>query len=89
MIVNHGKFQEMVINRFGKIENRHQIYMNSKKLTSEHSVKWRVIEMDNQLKCDSHVSTQCQKTCSKLNAIGRRGKYFGKYIYKSLCIFKF
>ena len=89
MIVNPGRFQAMVINRFGKIENRHQIYIDDKKLTSEHSVKLRGIEIDNQLKCDSHVSTLCQKTRSKLNAIGRLGKYFGKYLYRSLCIFKF
>ena len=89
MIANHGKFQAMVINRFGKMENRHKIYIDDKKLTSKHSVKLRGIEMDNQLKCDSHVSTQCQKSRSKLNAIGRREKCFGKYFYRSLCIFKF
>ena len=89
MIVNPGKFQTMVINRFGKMENRHKIYIDDKKLTSKHSVKLRGIEMDNQLKCDSHVSTQCQKTRSKLNAIGRLGKYFGKYFFRSLFIFKF
>ena len=37
----------MVINRFGKMENRHQIYIDDKKLTPEHSVKLRGIEMDN------------------------------------------
>ena len=89
MIANPGKFQAMVISRFGKIENRHQIYIDGKKLTLEHPVKLQVIEMDNQLKCDSHVSTQCQKSRSELNAIGRLGKYFGKYFYRSLCIFKF
>ena len=86
MVVNPGKFQAMVINRFGKMENRRQIYFDDKKLTSEHSVKLRGIEMDNQLKCESHVSTQCQKTRSKLNAIGRLGKYFGKCFYRSLSI---
>ena len=89
MIVNPGKFQEMVINRFGKMENRHQTYIDDKKLASELSVKLRGIEMDNQLKCDSNVPTQYQKTRSKLNAIVRLGKCFGKYFCRSLCIFKF
>ena len=34
MIVNPGKFQAMIINRFGKMENKH----DNKKITSEHSV---------------------------------------------------
>ena len=33
MIVNPGKFQEMVINRFGKMENKHEIYVENKKIT--------------------------------------------------------
>ena len=39
MIVNPGKFQAMVINRFGKMENKHEMYIENKKITSEHSVK--------------------------------------------------
>ena len=38
MIVNPGKFQAMVINRFGKMENKHEMYIENKKIT-EHSVK--------------------------------------------------
>ena len=34
MIVNPGKFQAMIINRFGKMENKHEIYIDNKKITS-------------------------------------------------------
>ena len=93
MIVNPGKFQAMVINRFGKMENKHEMYIENKKITSEHSVKLLGIEIDNQLNFDNHVSTLCKKAGSQLNAIGRLRKYIGfpekKGSDRSFCIFKF
>ena len=32
MIVNPGKFQAMVISRFGKIENKHEMYIENNKI---------------------------------------------------------
>ena len=49
MIVNPGKIQIMVISRFGKMENIHEIYIENKKITSEHSVRFLGIEKDSQL----------------------------------------
>ena len=46
MIVNPGKFQAMIINRFGKMENKHEMYIDNKKITSEHSVKLLGTEID-------------------------------------------
>ena len=74
MIVNLGKFQAVVINRFGKMENKYEIYTENKKITSEHSVKLLGIEIDNQLNFDNHVPTLCKKAGSQLNAIGRLRK---------------
>ena len=77
MIVNPGKFQEMVIKRFGKMEHKHEIYIENKKITSEDSVRLLGIVIDNQLNFDKHVSTVCKKAGSQLNAIGRLRKCVG------------
>ena len=77
MIVEPGKFQAMVINKFQKMENKHEMYIANKKITSGHSVKLLGIEIDNQLNFDNHVSTLCKKAGSQLNAIGRLRKYIG------------
>ena len=78
MIVKPAKFQAMVINRFGKMINKREIYIKSKKITSEHSVKLLGIEIDNnQLNFDNHVSTLYKKAGSQSNAIGKTGKYIG------------
>ena len=58
IIVNPGKFQAMIINRFGKMENKlKKMYIENEKITLEHSVKLLSIETDNQLNFDNHVST--------------------------------
>ena len=55
MIVNPGKFQAMIINRFGKMENKHAMYIDKKKIASGDSVKLLGIEIDNQLKFGNYV----------------------------------
>ena len=61
MIVNPGKFQAMVINSFGKMENKHEMYIENKKITWEHSLKLLGIKIDNQLNFNNHASTLCKK----------------------------
>ena len=53
----------MVINRFGKMKNKHEMYIENKKIRSEDSVRLLVTEIDNQ------VSTLCKKASFQLNAI--------------------
>ena len=77
MIVTPSKFQAMVINKFGKLENKHEMYIDNRKTTSEHSVKLLGIEINNQLNFANHVSTICKKASSQLNATGRLRKYIG------------
>ena len=55
MIVNPGKFQAMIINRFGKMENKHEMYIDKKKIASGDSVELLGIEIDNQLKFGNYV----------------------------------
>ena len=59
------------------MENKREIYIDNKIVTSEHSVKLLGIEIDNQLKSNNYVSTLCEKASSQLNAIGRLRKYIG------------
>ena len=75
MIVTPGKFQVMVIKKFGKLENKHEMYIDNRKITSEHSVKLLGIEINNQLSFANHVSTICKKAGSQLNAIGLENKF--------------
>ena len=77
-IVNTVKVQEMVIERFGKLENKHEMYIDNKKIRLEHSVKLLGIdEIDNELNFDNNISTICKKAGSQLNAIGRFEKCIG------------
>ena len=77
MIVNPGKFQETVINRFGKMKNKHEMCIKNKKITSEHSVELLGIEINNQLNFYNHVSTLCKNSGSSFNAVGWLRKYIG------------
>ena len=77
-IVNTGKFQAIVINRFGKLENKHEIYIDNKTITSEHSVRLLGIdEVDNQLNFDNNLSIICKKVGCQLNPTGRLERYTG------------
>ena len=77
MIVNTSQFQVIVINRFRKTENRQEMYIDNKKITSEDSDKLLAIEIVNKLSLDNHISKLCKKAGAQLNAIGRLRKYIG------------
>ena len=54
------------------------MYIDNKKITSEHSVKLLGIdEIDNRLNFDKNISTICKKAGSQLNAIDRLEKCIG------------
>ena len=59
------------------MENKHEMYIENKKISSEHSVKILGTDIANQLNFDNHVSTLCKKAGSQLNTIGRLRKYIG------------
>ena len=58
------------------MENKHEMHIEKKKITSENFVKLLGIEIDNQLNFDNHVSTLCKKAGSQLNTIGRLKNIF-------------
>ena len=63
MSVNPSTFQAMAINRFGKMESKHEMFIENKKKTSKHSaVRLLGIEIDNQVNFDNQVTTLCKKS---------------------------
>ena len=48
------------------LQNETEIYIENKKITSEHSVRLLGIEINSQLNFDNHVSTLCKKAGSQL-----------------------
>ena len=89
MIVNPGKFQAMVINRFGKMENKHEMYIENKKITSEHSVKLLGIEIDNQLDFDNMYQHYAKKQVPGFLDFENTLVFLKKDSDRSLSIFKF
>ena len=77
MNVNPGKFQAVSISRYKKMENKHEMHIENKKVTSEHSVKLLGIEKDYHLYFENYVLTLLKKVGSPLNAIGKFRKYTG------------
>ena len=65
-IVNPGKLQAMIINRFGKMQNKHEMYIKNNRAKSEHSIKLLGTEIDNQLNFSNYVSTLCKKAGSQV-----------------------
>ena len=59
------------------MENKNEMYIEYKKIISEHSVQLLGIEIDNQLNYDNHVSILSKNAGTQLNAIGRLRKYIG------------
>ena len=65
-IVNPGTLQAMIINRFGKMQNKQEMYIENNRTKSEHSIKSLGIEIDNQLNFNNYVSTLCKKAGSQV-----------------------
>ena len=61
MIVNPHKFQSVITNRLGKLNNSYDLLIDNHKVDSENSVTLLGIEIDNQLNIGKHVTTVCQK----------------------------
>ena len=76
MIVNPDKFQSMVISS-KKDLSKSVLNINGVELTMESSVKLLVIEIDNKLNFEKHISNICKKASNQLNAICRLQIFMG------------
>ena len=79
----------MVINRFGKMENKHEMYIEYKKTTSEHSVKLLGIEIHNQLNFDNKYQHYAKKQVPGFLDFENTLVFPKKDSDRSLSIFKF
>ena len=76
IIVKQNKFQSMVISS-KKDLSKSALNINGVELTMESSVKLLVIEIDNKLKFEIHISDICKKASNQLNTICRLQTFVG------------
>ena len=76
MTVNSDKFQSVVTSS-KKDLRKSVLNINSVKLTMGSSVKLLVIEIDNKLNFEKHISNICKKASNQLNAICRLQTFMG------------
>ena len=76
MIVKQNKFQSMIISS-KKDLSKSALNINGVELNMESSVKLLVIEIDNKLKFEIHISDICKKASNQLNTICRLQTFVG------------
>ena len=76
MIVKQNKFQSMIISS-KKDLSKSALNINGVELNMESSVKLLVIEIDNKLKFEIHISNICKKASNQLNTICRLQTFVG------------
>ena len=77
MIVNADIFQANIVKRKSDMCNQYTLKIDGNQVTSEKSVKLLVINTDNKLSFDKHVSSLCKKASNQLNARSRSHSYLG------------
>ena len=77
MIVNPDKFQALIVNRLGKMENSYPIEIQDTFINSQSSVSLLGVEIDNKLNFDQHIATLCKKAGAQINAISRLKTFLG------------
>ena len=77
MVVNSDKFQSIIINKFGELNNSYELLIDYHKIDQGNSVTLLGIEIDNKLNFEKHVTALCQKAGRQLNALSLIYKYIG------------
>ena len=67
--MNSDKFQSIITNRLGKLNDSYQLLSDNQKIDLENSVTLLGIEIDNKLNFGKHVTARCQKADRQLNTL--------------------
>ena len=67
--MNSDKFQSIITNRLGKLNDSYQLLSDNHKIDLENSVTLLGIEIDNKLNFGKHVTALCQKADRQLNTL--------------------
>ena len=67
--MNSDKFQSIITNRLGKLNDSYQLLSDNQKIDLENSVTLLGIEIDNKLNFGKHVTALCQKADRQLNTL--------------------
>ena len=78
MIVNPDKFQAIVMNKHGKMNNSYKINIGSTQIKSKTSVDLLGINIVNMLNFDDHIASLCKKAAGQLNVLSRLNKFLGQ-----------
>ena len=85
MIVNPDKFQAIIINRHGRLEeNNLKLKFNEYEITSKNSVTLLGIEIDDKLSFHNHIHTLTRNAAGQLNYLISKKKFLNREAKKTL-----
>ena len=67
--MNSDKFQSIITNRLGKLNDSYQLLSDNHKIDLENSLTLLGIEIENKLNFGKHVTALCQKADRQLNTL--------------------
>ena len=67
--MNSDKFQSVITNRLGKLNDSYQLLSDNHKIDLENSLTLLGIEIENKLNFGKHVTALCQKADRQLNTL--------------------
>ena len=71
MMVNPGKFQEIIIDKNKKCHTNETLKIRDKIITASLSVKLLDVQIDDQLNFNLHISNICRSAANQFNALKR------------------
>ena len=77
MILNAEKIQAVIMKQNTDMCKQYTLNIDGNQVSSEKSLKQLVINIDNNLSFNEHVSSLCKKARNQLNAMNRLHRYLG------------